>query len=95
MKFKWWAMKYAWLRYYFDRGIGVTSPVKYIYASWGLGSKNVELIWLVGAIYIFSCFFIGYFWVRSNLASAEAEVTNIINPFMHEMRKAVKKKKFK
>lgn len=84
---------------YFDRGIGLTSYVKYPLALFALNEvvrfeSSVITIFLMAA-YAISCYFIGMWWFRSNFIRAEAEVNNRHNYFQQEVRKALKSGKLK
>lgn len=81
---------WLWLKFYFDKGLGVTSYAKYLIAIFGLYSigKDIDINYTIafGLIYILCCFVIGYLWVRSKLQDAENEIQNRLNPFQREVR---------
>ena len=86
-----------WKRY-FDTGLGVTSYAKYIIALFGLYSisENISLRFtlFLAVVWMLSCFFIGWAWLKFDLYRAEQEISNRFNPFVHEVRaKIVKSQK--
>ena len=78
---------------YFEKGYGLTNYAKYMIALWGLSSLDVFSTMTLGIAYAVLCFFIGWGWYRMGIISAEHEVQNRVNPFMGEVRKAIKKRK--
>ena len=74
------------LKAYFDKGYGVTSYFKYLIGFYALASLNVKSTLILGIVYGFLCFLIGYLWYKWRIADAELEVQNQFNPFVREMR---------
>ena len=77
------------LKAYFDKGMSITSYVKYLIALFGISSLNVTATLIIGFVYGIACFFIGLLWFKLNIINAEIEVQNRVNPFVKEMRKEV------
>ena len=82
--------KFALLKAYFDKGYGVTAYIKWLIAFYGISSLNTKLTLVIGCIYAFSCFFIGWFWYHLGIVKAEIEVGNQFNEFVRHMRKDYK-----
>lgn len=78
------------LKTYFSKGQGLTGFVKYFLGLYGLWTKELKLFLIIGAIYGVACFFIGWIFFKYKWADAEAEVGNIFNPFVKEMRKKIR-----
>lgn len=91
--------KWLWIKKYFDTGLGLTSYVKYLIAIFGfysfIAKINPKWLIVVGVVYLFSCIFIGYWWIKAKMAEKEAEIGNMLNPFAVEMRDSIRKKRFK
>ena len=79
-------VKVLFIKKYFDIGYGLTAPLKWALAILGATIQDVELITRYGIIYIVLCFLAGWLYIRYDLAQAEAEVSNRLNPFMQEVR---------
>jgi len=75
---------------YFEKGYGITSYAKYLLFLIGMNEvmqkNSMKLILIAGVIYLTSCFFIGWFWYKTNFIRAEAEVGNRFNYFQEEVR---------
>ena len=80
---------------YFEKGWALTSYIKYVIALFGLSSLNVKLTLFLGFLYGIDCFVVGWVWWKLKLVDEEQEVQNVINPFVREVRKAIKNKRFK
>jgi hypothetical protein len=76
---------------YFDKGLSLTSYVKYLIGFFALASLNIKLTLIIGFIYAICCFFLGWIWFRSGFIKAEIEVSNNFNLFVKEMRKKIVK----
>lgn len=72
---------------YFDTGLGLTNYFKYVIAFFGLASKNLKWTMIVAIVYGIFCFFLGWWWLKSDFYKAEIEVSNNYNLFVEEMRK--------
>lgn len=87
------------LKAYFDKGIGLTSYMKYLIAIFGFVSYvekiDMKILLAVGIIYTIGCFFIGWLWYKYKLIHVENEISNKFNPFQIEVRNALRMKKFK
>jgi len=79
---------------YFDQGYALTSYPKYLLAVVGIGAaiQDTSLYYLVGAglFYGVICLVLGRLWFHFKLVNAEMEVSNVVNPFVQEMRKVYK-----
>lgn len=86
--------RWLWIKRYFDTGLGLTSYVKYIIAFFSLYSidKDIPIEWtmILGALYLFFCIFLGWFWISKKLVDAENEISNLLNPFQKEVREKLK-----
>ena len=78
---------------FFDVGYGVTSPVKVLAVL--LGGANIIATGgdskgaiIGGLLYAVFCYFFGRYWCKWKVHVAEAETTNIFNPFIGEVRKS-------
>ena len=78
--------KFCLLKAYFDKGLGLTSYIKYLIAFFGLASREVYYTLYIAFIYAILCFFLGWFWYKYKFIDAENEVGNQFNPFVREMR---------
>lgn len=78
--------KFCLLKAYFEKGYSLTNYVKYIIALFGLASLNVKATLILGFIYGFSCFIVGWAWFKYGFVEAELEVQNRFNLFVKEMR---------
>ena len=74
---------------YFDKGLAITSYIKWIIAFFGMASQDVKLTLIVGFCYAIFCFFLGLYWFKSSFIIAEAEVGNRYNLFMREVRRKI------
>ena len=79
--------KLCLLKEYFEKGMSLTRYVKYLIAFFGLASGNVVITMMIGLTYATVSFFIGYFWIKWGIYTAELEVSNQFNLFVKEMRK--------
>ena len=87
--------KIALHKRYFDTGFGVLNYVKYPLVLLGFAIPDVKSIILVALGYAIICYFLGWWWLNKGMTEAETEVGNRYNPFVQEMRKAFKNKRFK
>lgn len=87
--------KFCLVKKYFDIGYSLTSYPKYAIAVFGVASLDVMMTMTIFFIYGISCFFIGWLWVKYGFFEAENEVSNRFNLFVKEMRRTIKKKRFK
>ena len=78
--------KFALHKRRWDIGYGVTSFFFKLIAVFGFVSSLLQETFIILAVYTFSCYFIGWYWMKSKLLDAEAEVRNQYDPFMREMR---------
>ena len=87
--------KFCLWKAYFEKGYALTSYIKYIIALFGLSSLNVKLTLILGFVYGISCLIIGRVWWVYRLIDEEYEVQNNVNPYVREVRKAIKNERFK
>lgn len=84
---------------YFDKGFSITNYIKYplaIFAMYeAVSDMDLTLTIWFSVFYCIFCFFFGWWWFKYGWMKAEIEVQNNFNMFVEQMRKAVKKKKFK
>lgn len=78
---------------YLDKGMALTYYLKYGIALFGISSLNVKLTMIIGLVWIFCSFFIGWLWYALKIIDTENEIQNIFNPFQREVRHAIKKRK--
>ena len=91
MKYYTFCLWKAW----FDKGYSLSSYPKWIFAIAALKLSNIKLVIILGLIYTFACFLIGWLWYKYDVILAEAEVGNQYNLFQKEMRAKLKSKRFK
>lgn len=84
--------KFALLKAYFDKGYGVTSYFKYLFAIIGIAGLKGSILIPLFIAYGLSCFFVGWVWYHFRITDAEAEVGNQYNPFAKEVRQKLKVK---
>ena len=72
---------------YFEKGYALTSYIKYAIALFGISSLNVKATMIIGIIYAFLCYFLGWGWFYYNFIEEEIEVGNAFNRFVKEMRR--------
>ena len=75
------------LKFYFDKGFGITNYFKYIIAFMGLASKDLFLTIIVSILYAISCFIVGYYWTKHKMTEIEQDINNSFNPFVRRMLK--------
>lgn len=78
--------KFALWKSYFDKGYGVTSYFKYLFAIVGIAGLEGKILIPLFILYGFSCFFVGWVWYKYGITTAENEVQNKNNLFVQEMR---------
>jgi hypothetical protein len=83
------------LKAYLDTGWSITSYLKYAVAFFGLKILSTEWAIIAGLAYLGFCFVLGFFWIKLGFKDAESDVANDFNPFQKDVRRAIKKKKFK
>ncbi len=76
---------------FFDIGYGTLSPLKNLVILGGAGSiissgGNAMPALLAFTAFAIFAYFFGFFWTKYKVNIAEAEVSNIFNPFIGEMR---------
>ena len=74
---------------YFDKGMSLTSYVKYLIAFFGVASSDVKLTLIIAGFYAVFCYFLGLVWFKYRMIDAETEVGNRFNPFVKEMRQEI------
>lgn len=78
--------KFCLIKAYFDKGLGLTSYVKYFIALFGIASQDVSKTLWITFFYAVFCFILGYAWYKYNFIEQEIEVGNKFNLFVKEMR---------
>lgn len=87
--------KFLILKRYFDTGFGLSSYAKYFIGFYGIASLDVKQTMAIAIIWGLLCFPMGWAWIRYKMAHRENEISNTLNPFMGEVRRAIKSGKFK
>ena len=87
--------RFCLIKAYFDKGLNLTNYVKYLIFFFGLSSQDVSSTMILGTAYIIFCFFLGFFWYKTNMVEAEIEVNNRYNLFVKEMRQLSGSERFK
>jgi len=78
--------KLALHKSYFDKGLSVTSYVKYLIAFFGIASSDVKATLILGVAYAIFSYILGRILFKVGYIEAEQEVYNIHNKFVKEMR---------
>jgi Tfp pilus assembly protein PilO len=85
--------KLAYWMICWQKGLNLTSQLKYIIAALGFTDIIVSKRWEVAVglfmIYFIATFILGMAWVQK-MMTAEIEVGNKFNKFVHEMRRKIK-----
>jgi len=81
--------KFCLWKAYFEKGYALTSYVKYVIALFGLASQDIFWTLLMGFLYAFVCFFLGWVWFHYHIVDAELEVQNQFNLFVRQMRRKI------
>ena len=80
----------AFLEACFNKGYGVTAPLKYLVALLGISTaiitEEINTVLIMGFGYVIFCFILGYILYKVKYVNAEIEVSNRFNPFVGEMR---------
>jgi len=96
-KFKRWQIVFNLHKSFFDKGWGLTSYLKYLFAIIGLGSMltgiSIFTVLIVGVFYGIGCYVLGRWWKVSGMEAAEIEISNRFNLFVKEMRKTYNNRK--
>lgn len=80
---------------YFDKGFGLTNYLKYVLLLFGWATNDAKTTIIIAITWACSCLLIGRLWYYYRIIDIENEVSNAFNPFAVEVRRAVKKKRFK
>jgi len=78
---------------YFDKGLGLSSLLKYAVAVFAIKIPNNSWAIISGIVYAIFCYVIGRFWYTHRYVDTENEIQNAFNPFQREMREHIKKRK--
>ena len=81
--------KTAFLLACFNKGYGVTAPLKVVALSLGVSvamTTDIKTTALFGIAYMLFCFVFGYVLYKIRFVDAEQEVNNKFNPFVSEIR---------
>ena len=80
----------AFLEACFNKGYGVTAPVKYLVALIGISNaivtENMSTTIIAGFSYVIFCFIFGFILYKIKYVNAQIEVSNRFDPFVGEMR---------
>jgi len=90
--------KLALWKYYFEKGYSIMSYPKWVIAIFGIGEvvkKNYLIVCFGAFLFLILCILIGKWIWKSGFADAETEVSNVVNPFVKQVRKKLEIKKFK
>ena len=75
---------------YFDKGWGLLSYFKYVFALVGLGSLlegySLNSVIIGALVYGVICYILGFVWIHYRWYEEEIEVTNQFDKFVKEMR---------
>lgn len=87
--YRWWFP--ILMKFYFDKGLGLTSYMKYIIYAAGFASLKTNFIsgkFLVifGISYVVFCLILGWAYVKYRLIDTENEILNLFNPFQRQVR---------
>ena len=78
----------------FNQGYSLTSPIKWVAATFGIGAaiQNYNLLWILfgSVIYFILCLVTGILCFKYGWVDAMAEVGNKYNPFVKQMRKVIR-----
>ena len=88
-------VKFNLQRHYVSQGKAVIGFAFGFIALFGISSQNVSQTLLLGVLFYIACYFLGRYWCKHHWFSAEMEVNNRFNPFVKEMRRSIKTKRFK
>ena len=77
---------------YFDKGFSLTNYFKYILLVFGWATSSVNQTITIGLVWAIGCLILGRVWYKYKIVEIENEVANHFNPFMVEVRKAVKRR---
>ena len=85
--------KLAYWMICWNKGLNITNQLKYIIAALGFADIIVSQRWELAVglfvIYFIATFILGVAWVQK-MMTAEIEVSNKFNKFVHEMRRNYK-----
>ena len=86
------SLKFKFILYkrYFEMGYSITGYVKFMIAIFGISSLNVAATIIMGILYAFACFAVGWAWFRYGFMELDTEITNQYNSFVKEMRATIK-----
>lgn len=81
------------LKAYFDRGLGLTSYVKYLIGFLGIFQLiDAKLGVQIVLLYMIFCVLLGWIWKKYKFWHIENEIQNRLNPFQIEVRRALRKR---
>jgi mannose/fructose/N-acetylgalactosamine-specific phosphotransferase system component IID len=82
--------KIAFVLACFNKGYGVTAPLKVVAMALGVAiamGTNIKGTIIFGVCYMIFCLILGFILYKIGFAEAEAEVANVFNPFAKQIRK--------
>lgn len=79
---------------YFDKGLSLTNYLKYAVAVLVVKIPVKQGI-IAGIIYGIFCYIFGKVWYKFHLVETEAEINNIFNPFVKDVREKLGIETFK
>lgn len=74
---------------YFDTGMAWTNYLKYLLVAFGFASQSVYWTLIIGFIYAFGSFLLGWALFKYGWVKAAIEVSNKQNLFVKEVRKKI------
>ena len=78
---------------YFDKGFSLTNNLKYALLVFGWATNDVKQTVIIGIGWCLMSLLIGKLWFKYKIVEVENEVQNHVNPFMQEVRAAIRQKK--
>jgi len=91
-----WELKFKLIlwKHYLDKGMALTDKIKYAFGLFAVYEivklDNLKITIMLLIIWAIFSFILGWWWYRNDWNKAEIEVTNRINPFVTEVREALK-----
>ena len=80
---------------YFDEGYGVLSYLKLVTIAFGITTLNLKATMTFVFLYALFCYIFGWAYIKYGWFTANKEIENRLDLFVQEMRRSVKKKRFR